>query len=628
MRLRYISVPALIAEAGGDPWTINQSLQVGRPAQISDLAEAFHAAGRCTAESSNAFEEARRSFEAAWTHENGENPINDSAEVQRVTQALGAQSLQLPKIGVDLENIAAALAEAQRTAGAQIAALEGQLQQLDDLIGQAVELEQNGHLSADDRSALDALIQTCEDDAISDTKSALGQLQSIRGGYSTFLQKSLTTLRTDGYDAAAIQGADAPESPPKPHEPIPLPPPGTSVEDVNRWWKTLSPEQQKQLIADHPPELGNFNGIPVDVRGDVNKAVMNDDLHRVEDLAKTNGVSVNDVLGDPGKYGLSPSAIMRYTNACRAREGLAKSAEAVDKWPDNHPPVFLLRYEPEAFDGEGAAAIAIGNPDTAANTAVVVKGLGSGVREGTLANPDGVRLFEESARADWGKETAVVMWVGYDAPNTWHDPGLWEPNMARTGGQLLASDVNALAVTHQGAPAHMTVVGHSYGSTVVADAAAGYGMHSNDVVLVGSPGTDLAHSAADFHLSPGGHLYVGAASGDAVTWSPGHVRGPGLFGPTLGGLGDDPSVDGYGSTRFRAENPRYTANPIYDHSHYFDDGSESLFSISDVVSGHGDALQHDGMTARHRGEYGVGQWFDPEALRTATSGHRHSGPAG
>lgn len=122
------------------------------------------------------------------------------------------------------------------------------------------------------------------------------------------------------------------------------------------------------------PELGNLNGIPVDARGEVNRAVMNDDLHRVEDLAQRSGVSVNDVLSDPGKYGLSASAVTRYTNACRARDGLAKSAQAVDKWPDNHPPVFLLRYEPEAFGGEGAAAIAIGNPDTAANTAVLVKG--------------------------------------------------------------------------------------------------------------------------------------------------------------------------------------------------------------------------------------------------------------
>ncbi len=627
MQLRYISIPQLIAEAGGDPWAINNSLQSGRPAQISDLAQAFHNAGACTTESTNAFEQARSRFEASWNRDNGDNPINDSAEVQRTAEKLGAQSLQLTKIGVDLENIAATLAEAQRTGATLISTLENELQQIDNQLGQALELEKDPHLSAADRSAVDALINLLEQQAIDDTKSTLAQVQSIRSGYSDYLQKSLTTLRTDGYDGAAIQGADAPESPPKPDDSIPLPPPGASTEDVNRWWKSLTKEQQDRLIAQHPPDLGNLNGVPVVARSQVNTAVLNDDLHRVEDLAKQNGVSVNDVLNDPGKYGLSPTAVTRYNNACRSKEGLAKSGEAVDPW-NRHPDIFLVRYQPDAFGGEGAAAIAMGNPDTAANTAVLVKGLGSGVFEGTLANPDGVRLYDETARAAGGKPTSVVMWIGYDAPNDVTDPGLYEPNMARTGGQLLASDVNAFAVTHEGAPTHMSVVGHSYGSTVVSDAAAAYGMHSNDVVLVGSPGTDLAHSAADFHLSPDGHLYVGAASGDAVTWSPGHVTGPGVFGPTLGGLGDDPSVDGYGSTRFKAEVPGYTANPIYDHSHYFDNGSESLFSIADVVSGHGDALEHDGMTAPHRGEYGMGNWFDPETFRSATTGHTHSAPTG
>jgi hypothetical protein len=153
MQLRYISIPALIAEAGGDPWAINRSLQAGRPAQIANLAEAFHAAGRCTAEANTSFAQARQRFDAAWNHENGDHPINDSAEVQRATKTLGAQSLQIPKIGVDLENIAAALAEAQKTAAGQIAMLEGQLQQLDDFIGQAVEMEKNPSLTAAVRRA-------------------------------------------------------------------------------------------------------------------------------------------------------------------------------------------------------------------------------------------------------------------------------------------------------------------------------------------------------------------------------------------------------------------------------------------------------------------------------------------
>ncbi|OBG29258.1 alpha/beta hydrolase [Mycobacterium sp. 852002-51057_SCH5723018] len=619
MQFQYISRPHLIAEAGGDPWAIDQSLQAGRPAQISDLAQAFHDAGRCTADSAAAFGEARRRFEASWNRVDGEHPINDSAEVQRTIGSLGAQSMELPKIGVGLENIAAALAEAQRAGAASISTLETQLLQMDSLLGHALDLERDAELTAEDRAAVDALIRALEQQAIDDTVSALDQLRAQRRGYSEFLRSSLTTLRTDGYDPTAIQGVDAPE-PANAEEPVLLPGAATSAEDVNRWWTTLSAEQQSRMIAGHPPELGNLNGVPVVVRDRVNEAVMNDDLRRVQVLAASRGVSVSDVLGDPGRYGLTAVAVTRYTNARRAQQGLEAPGE------QERSRVFLLKYQPEAFGGEGAAAIAIGNPDIAANTAVLVKGAGTGVREGTLAKTDGTRLYQESARADWGKETAVVLWLGYDAPDGWYDPGLREPSLARTGAQALAADVNALAVTHQGAPTHMTVVGHSYGSTVVSDAVAGYGMRANDVVLVGSPGTDLAHSAADFHLSPGGHLYVGAASGDVVTWTPGQVTGPGLFGPSFGGLGDDPSVDGYGSTRFKAEVSGQ--NPVLDHLRYFDEGSESLFSIGDVVSGHGDALQHDGMTARHRGEYGIGGWLDPEAARPATTGHRHRGPGG
>ncbi|OBH90020.1 hypothetical protein [Mycobacterium sp. E2989] len=214
MQLRYISVAALIAEAGGDPWAINKSLQAGRPWQISSLAEAFHRAGRCTSEAQHAFEQARSRFDAAWNRQGGGgNPINDSLDVLRVTQSLGDQSWQLPKIGVDLENIAASLAEAQKAAAAEIATLEAQLQTLDDLIGQAVAMEQNVHLSAEDKHTLDVLIHNCERDAIDDTKAALGQLNSIRNGYSDGLQSSLRNLRTEGYDPARLHDSDADGSP-------------------------------------------------------------------------------------------------------------------------------------------------------------------------------------------------------------------------------------------------------------------------------------------------------------------------------------------------------------------------------------------------------------------------------
>jgi hypothetical protein len=157
-------------------------------------------------------------------------------------------------------------------------------------------------------------------------------------------------------------------------------------------------------------------------------------------------------------------------------------------------------------------------------------------------------------------------------------------------------------------------------------------MRADDVVLVGCPGTDLAKSAADFHLPPDGHLFVGSASTDFVTnLGREHLNVPGV------GLGTDPAMDGFGSTRFHAEVADWNINPINEHTSYFQKGSESLFSVADIVSGHGDALEHDGMTADHRVQPGLPfpipglpslPVIDPEMVRTSTNDHYHSGPGG
>ena len=639
MQLRYISIPALIAEAGGDPWAVNQSLQAGRPAQIFDLAAAFHAAGRCATESGAAFEEARRRFEASWNRENGAHPINDSAEVRRTTQSLGAQSLQLPRIGAGLENIAAALAEAQRTGAVLVSASETQLQQLDNEIGQALELEKDTHLTAAEISALNALIDALEQQAIDDTASALGQLQSLRNGYSDHLQKSLSTLRTDGYDPAVIQGLGAPESPAKPEGPIQIPPPNTKPEHVKEWWDSLSQEQKDQLIAQHPPELGNLNGIDAVVRDTVNQAVMNDDINRVENAAKQRGVSAVDVLENPGMYGLSTTDVTRYRNAFKTRDGLNH-----DRGPEgpNQRPVMLWAYDPSAFNGWGKAAIAIGNPDYARNTAVIVPGAGSSVAQGWMSGQkDAINLYDQSLAADAEhRYTSVIAWMGYETPHGFADVRVSEPGPARHGGDLLATDVNGLWVTHNSlTPEHVTVIGHSYGSTTVADAFAHSDMHANDAVLIGCPGTDLAHDAADFQLE-GGHVYVGSASTDAISWVGQGSGMPeewlkqrlGVHGipiPWDAGLGRDPAGDGFGSIRFHAEVPRFGSVNDHHHSHYYVKGSEALRSMTDIASGHSERLASDGLLADgrrqpHIGPFripGIPAYIDPEGQRPRNTIH-------
>ena len=639
MQLRYISIPQLIAEAGGNPWAINNSLQSGRPAQISDLAQAFHAAARCTTESSTAFDDARRRFEASRNRENGDHPINDSAEVQRTTQSLGAQSLQLPKIGLDLENIAAALAEVQRTGALLISTLETRLQQTDNQLGQALDLEKDIHLTIADKSALDLLISGLEHQAIDDTKSGLGQFESIRNGYSSHLKKSLASLHTDGYDPAAIERLDAPKLAAKPQEPIQIPPPSTKPEDVKKWWDSLSQEQREQLMAQHPPELGNLNGINAAARGLVNEAVMADDINRVEDIATQRGVSIADVLNNPVMYGLSATDATRYQNAVKTSDGLN-----YDRGPEgaNPRPIMLWAYDPLAFNGWGKAAIAIGNPDYARNTAVIVPGNGSSVTQGWMTeHVDAINLYDQSLAADPEHHyTSVIAWMGFETPHGVSDIRVSEPVLARTGGDLLAADVNGLWATHNSlTPEHITVIGHSYGSTTVADAFARSNMHANDAVLIGCPGTDLANSGADFHLD-GGHVYVGSASTDPITWIgessgvpaewlKGKLREFGMPLPLDAGLGPDPAGDGYGSIRFGAEVPGSESGNEHDHSHYYVMGSEALRSMTDVASGHSEQLATDGLLADGRrqphvgplGIPGIPAYIDPEGERPRNTVH-------
>ncbi|WP_110817738.1 alpha/beta hydrolase [Mycolicibacterium peregrinum] len=407
---------------------------------------------------------------------------------------------------------------------------------------------------------------------------------------------------------------------------------------IHDWWLSLTPEQKAQMLRDHPDKIGNLNGIPTGVQSEANLKIQKQDLARVNSAAEAHHVSVDEVRAHPEKYGLTATDITRYHNAVEVQKALDRYGRDAKDSRGGTPEILLKKYDPEAFGGKGAAAIAIGNPDTANNTTVKVSGLTTSVKGGSLDNPDPVNLYNETSMADPSKSNSVVMWMGYDAPD---DQAVAVPNMARHGAELLAADVNALDATHLGS-SHLTVIGHSYGSTTVADAAAGFGMRADDIVLIGSPGTDLAKSAADFHLPPDGHLYVGAASTDPVTYlGREHMSAPGL------GLGTDPSIEGYGSTRFDAESSLRDYGT--DHSRYFEQGSESLYNMADIASGHGDRLQQNGMTAEHRSDHwyakvpvviptpmgpipvpgtsitipGVDQAFDPEADRRAQDNHRH-----
>lgn len=470
-----------------------------------------------------------------------------------------------------------------------------------------------------------------DDGTVSATGSRLVMTPALAAAYTALLKKLLETFdAVDHATASALANGAVPQAPPH-RSATGIPAEGTDANEVNRWWESLRPSERQRLADEEPQRIGNLNGIPVVVRDYANRKVMNQDLDRVRLAASGAGVPVDAVLADPGKYGLTQNDVTRYRNAESVSEGIRYNGE-VDSNDVPKNPVFLHTYEPEAFGGQGRAALAIGNPDEADNTTVVVPGTGNSVRDRYFSErPDGLNVYRETQSAAPDKKNSVVLWMGYDAPDSPTDTRIAQTDLARQGGSVLAHDVNAFDVTNGGKDSHVTVVGHSYGSTTVADAAAGFGMHTDDVVLVGSPGTDLAKSAADFHLPDGGNLYVGAASSDPVThfgskqipltpFPPGPFDTPSPGIPI--GLGTDPALDGFGSTRFKAEVPGLT-NPFHDHSGYFTPGSESLYAIADITAGNGALLEEHAMTARHRGEFVFADSVDPELFRTPTTGHYH-----
>ncbi|MDT5331799.1 MAG: hypothetical protein QOF31_3096, partial [Mycobacterium sp.] len=247
---------------------------------------------------------------------------------------------------------------------------------------------------------------------------------------------------------------------------------------MKRWWESLNPDERERLADEQPDLIGNLNGIPVAIRDYTNRKVMHQDLDRVRQAASGAGVPAETVLAAPEKYGLTQADISRYRNAENVQKGIDVNAR---KHPDGSPryPVLLHTYEPEAFGGQGRAAIAIGNPDEADNTTVLVPGTGNSVRDGYFEPPDGLNVYQESQSAAPDKKNSVVLWMGYDAPDSPTDTQIAATGLAREGGSLLTPDVNAFDVTNGDKDSHVTVIGHSYGSTTVADAAAGFGMRTD-----------------------------------------------------------------------------------------------------------------------------------------------------
>ncbi|GAA3374333.1 hypothetical protein GCM10020367_37820 [Streptomyces sannanensis] len=327
-------------------------------------------------------------------------------------------------------------------------------------------------------------------------------------------------------------------------------PDGKDPKRAADWWAGLGEDKQRFYLAAYSEQLGALDGLPAATRDHANRTVLD---MRLNDYALREGD-----LGYHDRYGY------RSLTALKDRLDRTDTAPA-------HKQLYLLGF---STDNDGRAIVAVGNPDTARHTAVQVPGT-SNQLDNVGSQIDRVSKLQNAA-GQWSmggaKDVSVISWLDYNAPEanfTLSDPelnlGIATQGRAQAGAEDLRGFTHGLRAAHDGERTHLTVLAHSYGSTMAGAAdAGGRGLDTDDMVVVGSPGLTVER-ADQLHVDPK-HLWVGAASDDLVS----NVTS----GATLGA---DPKDSEFGAQRMYVDTS--------GHSGYWDDGSQSLKNQGRIIAG-------------------------------------------
>ncbi|MFB9767795.1 alpha/beta hydrolase [Nocardioides kongjuensis] len=363
------------------------------------------------------------------------------------------------------------------------------------------------------------------------------------------------------------------------------------------WWRGLRRAEQEALTTEHPGLVGNTGGVPMADRDEANRGELARDLDLYRQRDQDGQLT--------GK-----------------EERVLDNARSVDEALDEHAGLTddagahltkLLAFTPGLHSGDGGVAVGFGDPDTADHVSVNVPGLTTDTSS-IGGNLDKTLVLHEAAVNEGRGSVASVYWADYDAPSgnplNPLDPrgqadfdGVALTGKAEAGGERLGDFVDGVRGSDQGPPAHLTVIGHSYGSTTLGHALAD-GLPVDDAVLLGSPGVPAETAGALTDAD----VWVGSKDHDPVS-----LLGSGDRGG-LGALGHDPADTAFGGTRFETGDGDLRAEELlHNHTSYFT--GTSLANLAHVV-----AAADDEVTGQPpRGAPGGGHLTLPELLVAAGS---------
>ncbi|MGW3293598.1 alpha/beta hydrolase [Streptomyces xiamenensis] len=372
-------------------------------------------------------------------------------------------------------------------------------------------------------------------------------------------------------------------------------PAGAPARENAAWWDALSEREQETYLALFPAVVGALDGLPALVRDRANRGVL-----EIEQARVATELEAHRAL-EPAAGGPAHEEWQRQHDRL---EGQLRGMESIQNrlaagGTNGLPETFLLGFGTE---GNGRAIVAVGNPDLADHTAVYVPGTGARLEniEGDLVR--GTRLWRQSTMAAMGESVSTVMWLGYDAPQNAMPfekgeiiPSATDRGYALEGAPALREFTSGLEVAAGGPDAgHTTVIGHSYGSTVVGAAArSDGGLATDDIVAVGSPGM-LVPYAKDLGVGSDHVWSMAAGTFDDVVPNAGRMfLGENDVGVGVGRYGipylktdvipNVPSDEQFGA--------HIMANDSTGHSAYWDENSLSLRNQSRVIAGRYDDVE-------------------------------------
>lgn len=428
----------------------------------------------------------------------------------------------------------------------------------------------------------------------------VGQAVDLANTADTTLNARLKTVGTPGSTAKSTskQTHDLSDAEQKKFKKM-------TPEERARYWSQQSEAQKQHLCDKYPDLIGNADGVEGWARDRANR----NRLPNLKKEAKDNVSMYTELLKSPW---IDSNTRAYYLSELDKAEKAVKAYDAVQEQLDKGisledyqhgkegDPVSLLTLQNDG--GRVKAAMGQGDVDHAKNVATFVPGIGTTV-EGSMGEYMRQTKNLRSAAMAQGRlsasDVATVAWLGYDAPGEadlnqpQNIPGIISPFLAQAGSDRLAGFMNGMQASRDygAGDAHMTLAGHSYGSSTSGMAATKvkYGV-IDDLVLFGSPGMGT-YDAKNYHVDQN-HLWVsGVPKGDSVQGM-GEIRGG-----IVGSLGKNPmdsdsgfshlSDDATGSPKYNKDAPESKpSNFNFDnHSIYLEDGTETLQDIGRVVAG-------------------------------------------